>query len=173
LEHFGDIQDVTPEEFDRVFAVNTRGQFFVAQQAYKYLSEGGRLILLSSVSAQARGVKKHALYSGSKAAVEAFARCLATDFGDKRITVNAIAPGGVKTDMYAEAARKYIPGAEGGPNGEGRWSDKQVEDAVAKFSPLSRVAVPNDIARVVAFLASEDGGWINGQTISISGGAAM
>jgi len=173
LEHFGNVDDVTPEEFDRIFAVNTRGQFLVAQQAHKHLSVGGRLILLSSISAQAKGVRNHALYAGSKAAVEAFARCLAIDFGDKRITVNAIAPGGVKTAMYTEAARKYIPGAEGGPNGEGRWSDEKVEEVVAKLSPLNRVAVPDDIARVVAFLASEDGGWINGQTIDISGGAAM
>jgi tetrahydroxynaphthalene reductase len=180
LEHFGNVDEVTPEEFDRIFAVNTRGQFFVAQQAHKHLSVGGRLILLSSISAQARGVRNHSVYAGSKAAVEAFARGLATgesrspvvipllmpaftDFGDKRITVNAIAPGGVKTAMYVEAARKYIPGAEGGPNGEGRWSDEKVEEAVANFTPLGRVAVPDDIARVVAFLASEDGGWINGE----------
>ena len=77
LETFGHISEVTPEEFDRVFAVNTRGQFFVAQQAYEHLSEGGRLVLLSSISAQARGVANHSLYSGSKGAVEAFARSLA------------------------------------------------------------------------------------------------
>lgn len=78
LEHFGKIEDVTAEEFDRIFAVNTRGQFLVAQQAYKHLQVGGRLILLTSISAQAKGVKNHAVYSGSKAAVEAFARCFAT-----------------------------------------------------------------------------------------------
>ena len=77
LEHFGKLEDVTPEEFDRTFAVNTRGQFFVAQQAYKHLVDGGRLVLLSSVSAQARSVPNHAVYSGSKGAVEAFTRCFA------------------------------------------------------------------------------------------------
>jgi len=78
LGHSGNVADVTPEEFDRIFTVNTRGQFFVAQQAHKHLSVGGRLILLSSISAQAKGVRNHSLYAGSKAAVEAFARCLAT-----------------------------------------------------------------------------------------------
>ena len=77
VETFGHVSEITPEEFDRVFAVNTRGQLFVAQQAYKYLEEGGRLVMLSSISAQARGVANHAVYSGSKGAVEAFARCLA------------------------------------------------------------------------------------------------
>jgi NAD(P)-dependent dehydrogenase (short-subunit alcohol dehydrogenase family) len=78
VEQFGRIDEVTPQEFDRVFGLNTRGQFFVAQQAFKHLNEGGRLILMSSISAQARGVPNHSVYAGSKAAVEAFARCLAT-----------------------------------------------------------------------------------------------
>ena len=77
VESFGHISELTAEEFDRVFAVNTRGQLLVAQQAYKHLTEGGRLVMLSSISASAKGVKDHAIYSGSKNAVEAFARCLA------------------------------------------------------------------------------------------------
>jgi tetrahydroxynaphthalene reductase len=164
VESFGHISEITPEEFDRVFAVNTRGQLLVAQQAYKYLTEGGRLVMLSSISAQAKTIKNHALYSGSKAAVEAFVRCLAQDMGDKRITVNCLAPGGVKTDMYVEAARKYIPGAK-------EWTDEQVEKAVSSWSPLGRVGVPQDISRVLAFLVSEDGGWMNGQVLTVGGGA--
>ena len=77
VESFGHISEITPEEFDRVFVVNTRGQLLVAQQAYKHLTTGGRLIMLSSISASAKGIKNHAIYSGSKNAVEAFVRCLA------------------------------------------------------------------------------------------------
>ena len=77
VESFGHISEITPEEFDRVFAVNRRGQLLVAQQAFKNLSIGGRLVMLSSISARAKGVPDHAMYSGSKGAVEAFARCLA------------------------------------------------------------------------------------------------
>lgn len=77
VESFGHISEVTAEEFDRVFAVNTRGQLLVAQQAYKHLGKGGRLVMLSSISASAKGVPNHSVYSGSKGAVEAFARCLA------------------------------------------------------------------------------------------------
>ena len=77
VESFGHISEITPQEFDRVFSVNTRGQLFVAQQAYKHLTNYGRLIMLSSISASAKGVPKHAIYSGSKCAVEAFVRCLA------------------------------------------------------------------------------------------------
>ena len=78
LEHFGALDEVTPADFDRIFAVNTRGQFFVAQQAHKHLVEGGCLIMLSSISASARSVHNHAVYSGSKGAIEAFTRCFAT-----------------------------------------------------------------------------------------------
>lgn len=106
---FGHVKDVTPEEFDRVFNINTRGQFFVAREAYKHLEVGGRLILMGSITGQAKGVPKHAVYSGSKGTIETFVRCMAVDFGDKKITVNAVAPGGIKTDMYHAVCREYIP----------------------------------------------------------------
>jgi tetrahydroxynaphthalene reductase len=92
VESFGHISEITPEEIDRVFAVNTKGQLLVAQQAYKYLTPGGRLVMLSSISAQAKTIKNHALYSGSKAAVESFVRCLAQDMGEKKIRANCLAP---------------------------------------------------------------------------------
>jgi tetrahydroxynaphthalene reductase len=74
---FGHMKDVTPEEFDRVFNINTRGQFFVAREAYKHLEIGGRIILMGSITGQAKGVPKHAVYSGSKGAIETFTRCMA------------------------------------------------------------------------------------------------
>ncbi|KAL1882844.1 hypothetical protein Daus18300_000482 [Diaporthe australafricana] len=111
IEHFGDLEDVKEEEIDRVLAVNVKAQFFVAQEAHKYLKEGGRLILISSISA-VWGVPRHALYSASKAAITGMVKCLAHDFGSRKITVNCIAPGGVKSDMYTEAAKDYIPGGE-------------------------------------------------------------
>jgi 3-oxoacyl-[acyl-carrier protein] reductase len=93
-------EDVTPADFDYIFNINCRGQFFVAQQGLKYLGRGGRIILMSSVAATMSGIPNHALYAGSKAAVEGFTRSFAVDCGEKGITVNAIAPGGVKTDMF-------------------------------------------------------------------------
>jgi tetrahydroxynaphthalene reductase len=74
---FGHFKDVTEEEFDRVFNINTRGQFFVAREAYKHLEVGGRIILMGSITGQAKGVPKHAVYSGSKGAIETFTRCMA------------------------------------------------------------------------------------------------
>lgn len=114
-------------------------------------------VMLSSISASAKGIADHSVYSGSKGAVEAFARCLAvgessilnfvpsaymyrsflrssTDFGRKGVTVNAIAPGGIKTDMYVEAARKYIPN-------EASMTDQQIDEVM--FSFPSVCSLPN------------------------------
>jgi len=163
---FGHIKDVTEEEYDRVMNINTRGQFFVAREAYKHLSVGGRLIMMGSITGQAKGVPKHTVYSGSKGAIETFVRCMAIDMGDKKITVNCIAPGGIKTDMYHKVCREYIP------NGD-YLNDDQVDEYAKTWSPLHRVGLPIDVARVVCFLASQDGEWINGKVIGIDGAACM
>ncbi|OCK74461.1 tetrahydroxynaphthalene reductase [Lepidopterella palustris CBS 459.81] len=163
---FGHLKDVTEEEYDRVMNINTRGQFFVAREAYKHMEVGGRIILMGSITGQAKGVPKHTLYSGSKGAIETFVRCMAIDCGDKKITVNCVAPGGIKTDMYHAVCKEYIP------NGE-NLSNEQVDEYAATWSPMNRVGQPLDIARVVCFLASQDGEWVNGKVIGIDGAACM
>ncbi|KAK0109826.1 Arp2/3 complex subunit, actin nucleation center [Cadophora gregata] len=165
-ENFKAADKITEADYDKVFNLNTKAQFFVAQQAYIHLEKGGRIILMSSVAATMSGVPNHALYAGSKAAVEGFTRSFSADCGpSKGITVNAIAPGGVKTDMFDENAWHYSPGAT--PES----SPESIEAGIARLCPLKRVAVPEDIARVVAFLASKESEWINGQIIKLSGGS--
>ena len=112
---------------------------------------------MSSIAAGLIGVGDHALYSGSKMAVNGITKSFAKDFGKKGMTVNAIAPGGVKSDMFTQVAWKYIPGATGD------WPADKIESEMANACPLGRCALPVDVARVVAFLASEDGGWVNGK----------
>lgn len=109
-EDFTPVLDVTEQIYDRIFNTNTRAQFFVAQQAYKHLEPEGSIILTSSIAAATRLPKHHSLYAGSKNAIKAFVRTLSTDFGDKKIRVNGIAPGGVLSDMFAEVAWRYAPG---------------------------------------------------------------
>ena len=157
-ESFDKTEDITEDRYDYVFGLNARAQFFVGQHAYKYCEEGGRVILMSSIAAGLLGVCDHALYSASKSAVNGMVKSFATDFGKKGITCNGIAPGGVKSDMFTQVAWRYIPG------GTGDWSAEAIEDAMANACPLKRCAVPEDVARVVAFLASEDGGWVNGKS---------
>ncbi|KAL9038601.1 MAG: hypothetical protein Q9214_005211 [Letrouitia sp. 1 TL-2023] len=162
---FGHLGDVTEEEFDRVFSINTRGQFFVAREAYRHLREGGRIILMSSNTAKDFSVPKHSLYSGSKGAIDSFVRVLSKDCGHKKITVNAVAPGGTVTDMFHDVSQHYIP------NGE-KYSAEERQQMAAHASPLTRNGYPVDIARVVCFLASNEGEWVNGKIITIDGGAA-
>lgn len=172
IESFEKSVDITPERFDHIFHINARGQFFVAVEGYKYITKdkkasGGRIILTSSIAAGIMGVYDHALYEGSKAAVEGLTRSLATDFGADQITVNAIAPGGVVSDMSREVAWHYIPGAT---------KDLPLETIIkglAGNSPMKRAAYPKDIAQTVAMLVSDDAGWITGQVISCAGGAMV
>lgn len=156
-ESFDKTEDITEEQFDHIFGLNTKSQFFAGKMAWKYLEDGGRVIMMSSLAAGSLGVRDHALYNASKLAVQGIVKAFATDFGSRGITVNAVAPGGVKSDMFVENCWRYIPG--GSPS----WPAEKVEQLVANRTPLGRCAEPEDIARVVAFLASEDGGWVNGE----------
>ncbi|KAK1807955.1 hypothetical protein LTR12_017687, partial [Friedmanniomyces endolithicus] len=162
---FGHLKDVTEEEFDRVFSLNTRGQFFVAREAYKHLVPGGRIVLTSSNTSKDFSVPKHSLYSGSKGAVDSFVRIFSKDCGDKRITVNAVAPGGTVTDMFHEVSHHYIPGGE-------KFTAEERQGMAAHASPLHRNGFPEDIAKVVGFLVSSEGEWVNGKVLTLDGGAA-
>lgn len=93
-------------------------------------------------------------------------KCLAYDFGCRGITVNSITPGGIKTDMYAENARHYIPGGD-------KMSVEEIDATASTWSPLGRPGFPDDVAGVVALLSSPEAQWITGQTIHVNGGAHM
>ncbi|KAF1986895.1 1,3,6,8-tetra-HN reductase [Aulographum hederae CBS 113979] len=166
-ESWDKTEEISEEKYDHVFNLNARAQFFVGQAAYKYLENNGRLILMSSIAAGLLGVKDHALYNASKMAVIGMIKSFATDFGKRGITVNGVAPGGIKSDMFTQNAWHYIPG------GTPEWPAEKIEDLMANHCPLGRCAEPEDVARVVAFLASGDGGWVNGQVITISGGSSQ
>lgn len=166
-ESWNKTEEITEEVYDEIFNLNTKAQFFVGQAAWKYLEDNGRLILMSSIAAGLLGVKHHSLYSGTKMAVIGIMKAFATDFGSRGITVNCVCPGGIKSDMFASNAWHYIPGAT--PD----WPADKIEGMMANHCPLGRCATPEDVARVCGFLASEDGGWINGQAITISGGSSQ
>ncbi|KAF2486266.1 hypothetical protein BDY17DRAFT_291159 [Neohortaea acidophila] len=166
-ESWDKTEEITEEKFDHVFNLNARAQFFVGQAAWRHLEDNGRLILMSSIAAGLLGVRDHCLYNASKMAVIGMIKAFATDFGVRGITVNGVAPGGIKSDMFTQNAWHYIPG------GTPEWPADKIEKLMADHCPLKRCAVPEDVARVVAFLASDDGGWVNGQVITISGGSSQ
>ncbi|MGU3496857.1 SDR family oxidoreductase [Xanthobacteraceae bacterium A53D] len=148
------IEEVEEAEFDRVLTINLKAPFFLIKSLAPLLSDGGRIVNISSMGTRA-AYPFMSTYAPSKAGLEALTRLLAAHYGPRGITVNAVMPGATATDMNAVSR------------------DENVRTATAKTIALGRVGEPEDIARVVAFLASPDGGWVTGQIIDASGGQRL
>lgn len=140
------ILDNDVQLFDSVIATNLRGTFLVLAQAAKHISDGEHIITLSS-SVIARSSPTYGAYIASKAGVEELVRVLANELRGRNVTVNAVAPGPVETELFLQ-----------GKNQE------QIEQ-LSKLAPMERLGKTLDIARVVSFLAGPDGGWINAQVL--------
>jgi len=141
------------ETFDKVIGTNLRGTFLVMAHAAKRLPSGGRIIVFSS-SVLAKSFPGYGAYIASKAGVEGLVHVLANELRGRNITVNAVAPGPVATDLFFKGK-----------------SEDQVKE-FKKLSPLERLGEPNDIAGVVSFLAGSEGAWVNSQVIRANGGFA-
>ena len=139
------------ELFDKVITTNLRGTFVVLGQAARTVSSGGRIIVFSS-SVIAMAFPTYGPYIASKTGVEGLVRVLANELRGRNITVNAVAPGPVATELFLTGK-----------------SESQI-DQLRKLSPLERLGQPEDIANVVSLLAGPDGGWINGQILRANGG---
>ena len=148
------IEATTVEDFDKLFAVNVRAPFFLVQQLLPILGSGGSIIFLSSVGARA-AVGTLSAYSATKGAIDTLVKHFASVLGERNIRVNAVAPGVVATDMSS------FTKTDAGRN------------ATLGMQALKRVAQPDDIAGVVAFLASDDARWITGDTVRVDGGSKL
>jgi 3-oxoacyl-[acyl-carrier protein] reductase len=148
------IEDTTVEDFDSQFAVNVRAPFFLVQQLLPILGNGSSVVLLSSLAAHA-SVGTLSAYAATKGAIDTLVKHFAAALGERGIRVNAVAPGVVATDMSSFAKTDA-----------GR-------DFTLSLQALKRVAQPDDIGGVVAFLASDDARWITGDTIHVDGGSKL
>jgi 3-oxoacyl-[acyl-carrier protein] reductase len=148
------IEETTVEDFDKLFAVNVRAPFFLVQQLLPIMSKGSIIVFLSSLAARAV-VGTAPAYAATKGAVDTLVKHFASLLGARGIRVNAVAPGVVETDMSnftkTEAGREFVLGMQA----------------------LKRIAQPDDIGGVVAFLASEDARWITGDTVHVDGGSKL
>jgi 3-oxoacyl-[acyl-carrier protein] reductase len=161
VEYFGPLASITEQDFRRVFDTNVGGQLFTVQAAVPHMTRGGRIVLMSSVSAGI-AVFEHSLYAASKAAVIALARNLAPELATRNITINAIAPGGTRTDMAAENSPHYTH-----PQLRGRGLP--ADTLISLHSALGRLADPDEIAAAVAFLASRDSAYMSGAALAVDG----
>ena len=143
----------TEDEFDLSFAVNVKGVFHGLQLAWDHLTEGGRIINVSS-STTALMLPGHAVYDATKGAVEQFTHVLAKEFGPRGITVNSVSPGATETETYRDGKTAHFLSSL---------------EAMSAFGRLGR---PAEVASVVAFLASDAAGWVTGQNIRVNGGTS-
>ena len=154
IYEFAPLESVTPEHFHKQFDLNVLGLVLATQQAAKHFgTAGGSVVNVSSVVATL-APPNTAVYSATKAAVNAITRSLAQELGPRRIRVNAVNPGMVETEGTRSAG----------------ITDSDFRKTVEAQTPLGRIGQPQDIAPAVAFLASDDAAWITGETLYISGG---
>jgi NAD(P)-dependent dehydrogenase (short-subunit alcohol dehydrogenase family) len=148
---------VTPEQFDTVFHVNIRAQFFLTQRIARHMVERGRGAVCNLTSIHGvSGARDHSVYAGSKGAIIAWTRSLAVELAHQGVRVNAIAPGWVNVENYFKA----IPG----------FNLESAAAAAHQAVPAARAGTPLDIARLAVFLCSDDSAFIVGQTIIADGG---
>ncbi|HEY4835224.1 MAG TPA: SDR family oxidoreductase [Bradyrhizobium sp.] len=148
------IEETTVEDFDKLFAVNVRAPFFLVQQLLPIMSKGSSIVFLSSLAARAV-VGTEPAYAATKGAIDTLVRHLASTLGARGIRVNAVAPGVVETDMLNFTK-----------------TDLGRDDALG-MQALKRLAQPDDIGGVIAFLASDNARWITGDIIHVDGGSKL
>lgn len=149
--------EIEPEQFDKLFNVNFRAQFFITQKLVKNMleHEGGAICNLSSIHGL-QGAPEHSAYAATKGAIIAYTRALGVELAHRGIRVNAIAPGWITVENYY----KIIPG----------FTEEQAKKDAYNAVPTARYGVPLDVARLAAFLCGDEAGFIVGQTLVLDGG---
>lgn len=150
---------VSVDEFDTQFATNTRGVFFGVQSVLPLMREGGSIILTSSIASE-KVLGGHAVYAGTKAAIEAFARSWALELKDRRIRVNVLSPGPVDTPILAKL-------------GVAPETRSEFVAQTAQAIPLGRLGRPDELASAALFLASDDSSFVTGVNIRVDGGIML
>ena len=155
---FASLREITEEHFDKIFGTNVKGVLFTVQKALPFMPAGSSVILNASISG-CNGQPNFSVYCASKAALRSFARTLTTDLKDRGIRVNDVSPGYIDT-----------PGLNGLLASSGT---EQRQSMSAKTVPLGRFGTPDDIAKAVVFLASDDSSYMTGAEIFVDGGYAQ
>lgn len=150
---YGTIAEGDVAGFDRMVATNLRGAYLVLSRAARHVAAGGRIVALST-SAIAKSLPRYGAYIAVKAGVEGLVRVLANEMRGRNVTVNAVAPGPVETELFLDG------------------KSAELVTQLAQAAPLERLGQPDDIAGVVSFLLGPDGGWVNGQVLRANGGFA-
>jgi NAD(P)-dependent dehydrogenase (short-subunit alcohol dehydrogenase family) len=156
---YGPFGAITEELYDSIFNINVKGLLFTVQKALPLLSDGASVVLNASIVGS-KGFSANSVYSATKAAVRSFARTWTTDLKDRGIRVNAVSPGFTDTPGLS----KLLASAETG---------QQRLKMISNIVPLGRIGTPDDIAKAVVFLASDESSYIAGTELFVDGGVAQ
>lgn len=159
IQHYGTVLKTSADEYDLVQAVNARGAFLAAKASIPRMRQGGAIVLVSSVQALAcqEGV---AAYAASKGTLEALTRAMAVDHARDNVRVNSVMPGTVDTPMVRSSASSL----------RGSGLVEEVLEEWGKFHPLKRVAQPEEVSQVIAFLLSDEASFLTGSSYRVDGG---
>jgi NAD(P)-dependent dehydrogenase (short-subunit alcohol dehydrogenase family) len=156
---YASLGTISEELYDSIFDINVKGLLFTVQKALPLLTEGASIILNASIVGS-KGFSSNSVYSATKAAVRSFARTWTTDLKDRRIRVNAVSPGSIDTPGLSD----LLASAEVG---------EQRKKMISNSVPLGRLGIPDEIAKAVVFLASDDASYITGIELFVDGGFAQ
>ena len=156
IGQYTSIMDYTEEDFDRIVNTHFKGVFFLTQKLLPIMNDGGRIINLSSGLARF-SFPGSSVYGAAKAAVEVLTRYLAKELGERRITVNVVAPGPVQTDFGGGRIR----------------NSPEMQKQLSSMTALGRVGAAEDIGKLIASMLSDETAWVNGQRIEASGGLLL
>ena len=153
------LENITEDLYDSVFSTNVKGVLFTVQKALPLLPDGASIVLTASIAAS-KGLPSDSVLSATKAAVRSFARTWTSDLRDRRIRVNAVSPGPTETPAFNEMVASAPAGAD-------------TRKTISTSIPLGRPGTPDEIAKAVVFLASEDSSFITGIELFVDGGFAQ
>jgi NAD(P)-dependent dehydrogenase (short-subunit alcohol dehydrogenase family) len=156
---FASLGQITEDLFDSIFATNVKGLLFTVQKALPLMPDGATIVLNASIVGS-KGLPANSVYSATKAAVRSFARTWTTDLKDRRIRVNAVSPGSVDTPGLSD----LLSSSELG---------QQRLTMMSNAVPLGRLGTPDEIAKAVVFLASDDSSYVTGTELFVDGGFAQ
>jgi NAD(P)-dependent dehydrogenase (short-subunit alcohol dehydrogenase family) len=159
VARFARLGTITEEFYDSIFDINVKGMLFTVQKALPLLPDGASIILNSSIVGS-KGLSMNSVYSATKAAIRSFARTWTTDLKDRRIRVNAVSPGSIDTPGLSD----LLASAETG---------QQRLQMIRNTVPLGRLGTPDEIAKAVVFLASDDSSYVTGTELFVDGGFAQ
>jgi NAD(P)-dependent dehydrogenase (short-subunit alcohol dehydrogenase family) len=150
---------ITEAQFDKTFNINVKGLLFTVQKALPLFHDGGSIILNASIGAS-KGIEATSVYSATKAAIRSFARTWTVELKDRKIRVNAISPGPINTPVFNSLAQT-------------KEEIEQIKTRLVSSIPMGRMGSPDEIAKAVSFLASDDSSFITGIELFIDGGMAQ